>query len=99
VTNRKLRMFAKAISRERAAERAAARRQVRPPDFDVGDVVRSESGEFYEVVGIHETGRVALIQRLVDGRHEGEPLRRAIMGECGVKVAEDNYARRASYYR
>jgi hypothetical protein len=88
------RKFAKAISRQRAVARAAARRQVRPPAFDVGDTIRSETGDCFEVVGIHETGRVALIQKLVSGRHEGEPFRRAIMSERGVKISEGEFARR-----
>jgi hypothetical protein len=88
------RKFAKAILRERAAARAAERRQARPPDFDVGDTIRSESGDCFEVVGVHAGGRTALIQRLVDGTHEGEPFRRAIMSERGVKICEGEFARR-----
>jgi len=92
MTNRKMRMVAKLASRERAAERAAARSMVRPPAFGVGDTIRSESGE-YEVVGINSTGRVAFIQRLVAGRHDGAPFPRA-MDERGIKIAEGEFARR-----
>jgi hypothetical protein len=84
---------AKEVGRERAAERRAARRLVRPSDCDVGDTIRTETGDCYEVVGINSTGRVALIQQLVAGRPDGVPFPRA-MDERGVKISEGEFARR-----
>jgi hypothetical protein len=97
MTNRKMRMVAKLASRERAAERAAARRPV-PWTFDyrLHERLRDDGGAMYEIVGLppgDQRHHRVMLQALDEtGRPEGVPLQR-LATKDGVLL--DGWGRRA----
>jgi hypothetical protein len=99
-------MVAKLVSRERAAERAAARGLTRAWrfDYEIGQHLRGDDGEMYvitELPAVERRDRVVMVQRLVldatkrplPGLREGAPFV-ARATKDGVRVEQGRLARR-----
>jgi hypothetical protein len=99
MTNRKMRMVAKLAQRERAAERAAARRpEPWTPDYHLHERLRDEAGAMYEIVGLpagDQRHHRVMLQALDEaGRPEGMPLQRLATKDGVLLDGDGRRARR-----